>query len=197
MANYGLMDQISGLKWNIQHFGGDPKSVTMFGYRNGDFCIHFLMQSPAAVAVRCFRQLSLGTGRLICLANSRIKMKISFGQAQPQFNSTQPQLKLWLRLVLFPPDPPTHPPGHQPGHPSGTVDSTLYYFMLIKDLFMDPSRLLKSCFKAASTPHQDNIKTSSRPIRSSSILTKVHLQAGKSHLKNPLRQAQMSRLFQD
>ena len=53
MANYGLMDQIAGLKWiqqNIQHFGGDPESVTMFGYRNGASCIHFLMQSPAAVA---------------------------------------------------------------------------------------------------------------------------------------------------
>ena len=53
MANYGLMDQIAGLKWiqqNIQHFGGDPELVTMFGYRNGASCIHFLMQSPAAVA---------------------------------------------------------------------------------------------------------------------------------------------------
>ena len=53
LANYGLMDQIAGLKWiqqNIQHFGGDPESVTMFGYRNGASCIHFLMQSPAAVA---------------------------------------------------------------------------------------------------------------------------------------------------
>ena len=53
MANYGLMDQIAALKWiqqNIAHFGGDPDSVTMFGYRTGASCIHFLMQSPAAVA---------------------------------------------------------------------------------------------------------------------------------------------------
>ena len=53
MANYGLMDQIAALKWiqqNIQHFGGDAESVTMFGHRNGAACIHFLMQSPAAVA---------------------------------------------------------------------------------------------------------------------------------------------------
>ena len=53
MANYGLMDQIAALKWiqqNIKNFGGDPESVTMFGYRTGASCIHFLMQSPAAVA---------------------------------------------------------------------------------------------------------------------------------------------------
>ena len=47
------MDQIAALKWiqqNIKNFGGDPESVTMFGYRTGASCIHFLMQSPAAVA---------------------------------------------------------------------------------------------------------------------------------------------------
>ena len=53
MANYGLMDQIAALKWvqqNIAQFGGDPDSVTMFGYRTGASCVHFLMQAPAAVA---------------------------------------------------------------------------------------------------------------------------------------------------
>ena len=53
MANYGLMDQIAALKWvqqNIGHFGGDPESVTLFGFRTGASCVHFLMQSPAAVA---------------------------------------------------------------------------------------------------------------------------------------------------
>ena len=56
-------------------------------------------------------------------------------QAQPQLNSTQPQLKLRMRLALFPPDPPTHP--------FRTVDSTLHYFMIIQDLFKDASMLLK------------------------------------------------------
>ena len=69
MANYSLMDQgslflnstfkciptskIAALKWiqqNIKQFGGDSDKVTMFGYRKGASCIHFLMQSPAAVA---------------------------------------------------------------------------------------------------------------------------------------------------
>ena len=69
-------------------------------------------------------------------------------QAQHHLNSTQPQLKLRMRLALFPPDPPTHP--------FRTVDSTLHYFMIIQDLFKDASMLLKKYFKAVSTPHQDN-----------------------------------------
>ena len=53
MANYGLMDQIAALKWvqqNIEQFGGDPGAVTLFGHKTGAACIHFLMESPAAVA---------------------------------------------------------------------------------------------------------------------------------------------------
>ena len=53
MANYGLMDQIAALKWiqqNIKKFGGNPQAVTLFGYKTGAACIHFLMQSPAAVS---------------------------------------------------------------------------------------------------------------------------------------------------
>ena len=52
MANYGLMDQIAALKWvqeNIEYFGGNPKSVTLFGHNRGAACIHYLMQSPAVV----------------------------------------------------------------------------------------------------------------------------------------------------
>ena len=51
-------------------------------------------------------------------------------QAQPQLDSTQSQLKLRLRLALFPADPPTHrPPSYPPDHPAtqppGTVVSSL------------------------------------------------------------------------
>ena len=53
MANYGLMDQIAALKWiqeNIEQFGGDPNSVTLFGHNTGAACIHFLMRSPVVVS---------------------------------------------------------------------------------------------------------------------------------------------------
>ena len=78
MANYGLMDQIAGLKWiqqNIQHFGGDPESVTMFGYRNGASCIHFLMQSPAAVAGLLLTQVWLSKHQ-VKYVNTNFKVKV-------------------------------------------------------------------------------------------------------------------------
>lgn len=37
-GNYGLMDQVLAFRWvqdHIQHFGGNPNSVTMFGYSSG------------------------------------------------------------------------------------------------------------------------------------------------------------------
>ena len=69
MANYGLMDQIAALKWvqqNIAQFGGDPDSVTMFGYRTGASCVHFLMQSPAAVAGQYLLSIALFPCLLFC-----------------------------------------------------------------------------------------------------------------------------------
>ena len=54
--------------------------------------------------------------------------------ASTQLNSTQPQLKLRLRLALIPPDPASHTPTHPP---PGTVDSTLH----------DYSRQIQGCFK--------------------------------------------------
>ncbi|XP_076370170.1 neuroligin-4, X-linked-like isoform X1 [Tachypleus tridentatus] len=50
-GNYGLMDQVAALHWiqeNIDGFGGDRHSVTVFGHGQGAACANILMITPMA-----------------------------------------------------------------------------------------------------------------------------------------------------
>jgi len=57
-GNYGLLDQVAALHWiadNIEHFGGNSKCVTLYGYGYGAAMVNILLVSP----------ITRGTDRLL------------------------------------------------------------------------------------------------------------------------------------
>ncbi|MHA1239152.1 MAG: carboxylesterase/lipase family protein [Promethearchaeota archaeon] len=50
-SNVGMLDQVAAIKWvksNIEHFGGDPDNLTIFGESAGAYSVVTLMTMPAA-----------------------------------------------------------------------------------------------------------------------------------------------------
>lgn len=69
-ANFGLMDQVSLLRWvkmHVQRFGGDPENVTLFGSSSGGAGVLHLLTAPAlqkeALFQRAISQSGGGAGR--------------------------------------------------------------------------------------------------------------------------------------
>jgi carboxylesterase type B len=62
-GNVGIYDQVLALKWvnnNIEHFGGDPKQITIFGQSAGSWSVSALIVSP--LSINLFKRAVMESG---------------------------------------------------------------------------------------------------------------------------------------
>uniref|UniRef100_A0A8D0L6P9 Carboxylic ester hydrolase n=1 Tax=Sphenodon punctatus TaxID=8508 RepID=A0A8D0L6P9_SPHPU len=69
-GNWGYLDQVAALQWiqeNIEHFGGDPGSVTIFGESAGGASVSLLVGSPCSSNFKRLNTLSSSAEMVGCL----------------------------------------------------------------------------------------------------------------------------------
>lgn len=79
LGNFAFHDQVLALKWiqkNIASFGGDPKSVTIFGHSAGSMSVSALLVSPLARGL--FKRAIMQSGSAYMLfPEDTVKVRIS------------------------------------------------------------------------------------------------------------------------